>query len=157
MSPRTVLVLLAAALGLLIWTAGAASAERTTFRCRTSATRPVAGNQTFNLGNRRIAVALPKRATFVAVPEGQPGWAWVQANGWISTKIGWWTKRGTPHVVGRRIDGLALPLRVDMGRRTYANVAFYPSILHFPSAGCWRITATASSATLVAIVKVVKR
>ena len=128
--------------------------------CHVSATsgRPVAGRPSFNYGNAKIAVALPPQATFVAVPEGEAGWASVQSNGWIRTKVGWWRARGTVRVSGRRLDAAAPPLRADVGPLSSASGGtFVPSLLYFPSAGCWRLTATAGGARLVAVVRVVKR
>ena len=88
--------------------------------------------------------------------EGRPGMAWLQSDGWIRTKVGWWTARGRPRVTGRRIDGAARPLRAYVGPLSAtATVSFYPSDLEFPSTDCWRITATAAGARLVATVKVV--
>jgi hypothetical protein len=152
-------VLTAAAIGVLVWTAWAASANHAAASCRRSPLRPLAHNRSFNFGTRRIAVSLPPRATFVAVPQDQPGRAFLQRNGWIRTKLGWWTWRGRrPHVAGHRTDGSTRPLRADVGPLSWdGSVHFYPSSLYFPSVGCWRITATAGSARLVAVVKVVKR
>jgi hypothetical protein len=126
--------------------------------CNTSAVQPLAWKPSFNYGNRRIAVALPPRATYLVVPEGEPGMAWLQDDGWIRTKVGWWTAHGKPRVTGRRIDAAAKPLRAEIGPLSAsANTTFYPSGLYFPSTGCWRITATAGGARLVATVKVVRQ
>jgi hypothetical protein len=134
-----------------------ASEATTTVRCQVSrpTSRPRPG---FNFGTSRIAVALPPRATFVAVTEGKSGGAFLQANGWIRTKVGWWAAAGGPRVTGRRLDGPARPLRADMGPLSWTSSGreFYPSNLYFPSGGCWRLRAVAGSATLVAIVRVVE-
>ena len=126
--------------------------------CRVSKTSShvVPGRSSFNFGNARIATHLPEGATFVAVPEGRPGggMAFIQKDGWIRTKLGWFTPRVTPRVTGRRTDGTGRALRVDMGVRSYASGPFSPSLLYFPSLGCWRITATAGGSHLVAIVNV---
>jgi hypothetical protein len=116
----------------------------------------VPGRSSFNFGNARIAVHLPNAATFIAIPDGSPrgGQAFIQKNGWIRTKLGWFTPHDTPHVTGRRTDGMGRRLRADVGPRSYASGPFYPSLLYFPSLGCWRITATAGSAHLTAIVNV---
>jgi hypothetical protein len=139
-------------------TASASSRASVAQRCPVSKTssHPVPGRSSFNFGNARIAVDLPKAATFIAVPDDSPrgGRAFIQKNGWIRTKVGWFTIRRTPHVTGRRTDATGRLLRVDMGSRSYANGPFYPSLLYFPSLGCWRITATAGGAHLIAIVNV---
>jgi hypothetical protein len=132
----------------------------TALQCRVSSLseRVVPGRASFNYGNARIAVALPPRATFVAVPESEPGGAWVQKDGWIRTKLGWWAARGKPLVVGRRLDRAARPLRADVGPlSSTASGSFYPSLLYFSSPGCWKVTATAGIARLDAVVRVVKK
>lgn len=150
-------MMLVGALLAFISTRGAAS-RTATQPCPVSKTssHPVPGRPSFNFGNARIAVDLPQRATFIAIPDGSPrgGRAFIQKNHWIRTKVGWFTVRGTPHVSGRRTDGTGRRLRADVGPRSYANGPFYPSLLYFPSLGCWRISATAAGAHLVAIVKV---
>jgi hypothetical protein len=128
--------------------------------CRVSKTssHPVPDRSSFNFGNKRIAVDLPEHATFVAVPDGKPGWASIQRNGWIRAKVAWFSARGTPAVTGRRVDGTSRRLRADVGPLSFAlgSGPFYPSLLYFPSFGCWRITATAGGARLTAIVKVTR-
>jgi hypothetical protein len=58
---------------------------------------------------------------------------------------------------GRRIDARSRPLRTDMGPRSSASDGtFYPSLLYFPSLGCWKITASAGQAHLTAIVRVTR-
>lgn len=138
--------------------AGHATAAK---RCPVSNTssHPIQGRSSFNFGNARIAVALPGGARFVAVPDGSPrgAWAFVQRDGWIRTKLGWFTSRGIPRVTGRRVDGTGRGLRADVGSRSYTSSgAFYPSLLYFPSFGCWRITATAGGARLSAVVDVTR-
>jgi hypothetical protein len=127
--------------------------------CRVSKTssHPVPGRSSFNFGSARIAVGLPTGATFVAVPDGEAGWAFIQSNGWIRTKLGWFTASGTPNVTGRRIDRTDGRLRADVGPLSSGGGGtFYPSLLYFPSLGCWRITATAGGARLTAVVNVVR-
>jgi hypothetical protein len=122
-----------------------------------TSSHPVPGRPSFNFGNARIAVDFPEDARFVAVPDGRPGWAFIQSNGWIRTKLGWFTARGTPRVSGRRVDRAGRPLRADIGPLSSApSGSFYPSLLYFPSLGCWRITATAGGARLTAIVNIVR-
>jgi hypothetical protein len=131
------------------------------FRCTVSRTtgHPVPGRPSFNVGNARIAVDLPSGATFVAVPETEPGGAFVQQDGWIRAKVGWWRARGTLRVGGRRLDAHAPPLRADVGppSSTPSGLVFVPSLLYFPTIGCWRITATAGGARLAAVVRVVAK
>ena len=133
-----------------------ASAVESCPTSRTSA-RPVSGRPSFNFGNARIAVSLPKGAKFVAVPDGTPGGAWIQKDGWIRTKVGWFSSHGRPGVNGRRVDGSSGRLRADVGPLSYSSAGkFYPSLLYFPSFGCWRITANAVGARLTALVVVTR-
>ena len=150
-------LLLAAALASTV--AGPASAGGGTAASRCPVSTPTARPRPhFNFGTSRIAVALPPRATFVAVPEGRPGAASRQANGWIRTKVGWWAASGAPRITGHRIDGPARPLRADVGPLSHAVPGgdFYPSYLFFSSGGCWRLTAVAGVARLAAVVRVVE-
>jgi hypothetical protein len=139
-----------------------AHATDSTFRCRVSSPtgRPVEGRPSFNFGNARIAVALPKRATFAAIPDGSPGGAnaFVQRDGWIRTKLGWWRASGKLRLSGRRLDASARPLRADVGPVSATSTGqFIPSLLYFPTVGCWKITATAAGARLEAVVRVLRK
>lgn len=134
---------------------GAAAADS----CPVSKTslHPVPGRPSFNVGNARIAVALPEGARLVAVPDGRAGWASIQSNGWIRAKLGWFTSRGAPTIAGHRTDGVGRPVRASVGELSGTSAGtFYPSVLYFPSFGCWRITARAGNAHLTATVDVVR-
>jgi hypothetical protein len=129
--------------------------------CRVSKTssHPVPGRPSFNFGTALLAVDLPKAAKFVAIPDGSPrgGSAFIQRNGWIRTKVGWYAARGAPRVTGLRVDRTGRRLRADVGPlSSTSNGTFYPSLLYFPSFGCWRITPTAGGARLNAIVLVTR-
>jgi len=133
------------------------SSRATTCRVSTLSSHAVPGRSSFNLGNSRLAVALPPHATFTAVPDGRPGGAFVQKDGWIRTKLGWFAAQGAPRVSGRRLDGRGGRLRADVGPLSFVSSgAFYPSLLFFPSFGCWRIDAAAGGAHLRAIVFVTR-
>jgi hypothetical protein len=124
-------------------------------RVSTTSSHPVPGRPSFNFGSALLAVGLPKDATFRAIPDGSPGGgsAFIQKNGWIRTKVGWFAARGAPRVTGLRVDRTGRRLRADLGPLSFtSNGTFYPSLLYFPALGCWRITATAGSAHLSAIV-----
>ena len=128
-------------------------------RCAVSVTKPLPTQPSFNVGTVRLAAKLPTNATFVAVSEGEPGGAWVQRDGSIRTKVGWLNARGSLRLSGRRLDRPAPPLRGQVGVESWALGvgAFFPSILLFPSAGCWKLTATAGEARLDVVVRVVRR
>ena len=65
-------------------------------RCPVSSTAPVPGNAAFNVGTGQLGAALPKGATFRVVPEGRPGWAFLQRDGRIRVKLGWLSPSRTP-------------------------------------------------------------
>lgn len=100
---------------------GQSRGSHAALRCvdNTSA-HPVPGRTAFNFGNARIAVDLPKGATFIAVPDGRSGQAFIQKDGWIRTKVGWFTPHDTPRVTGRRTNRTGRHLRADVGARSYA-------------------------------------
>ena len=153
-------VVIVGAAAMLLAAGDAAARGAAGCQVSTPTGRPVPGRSSFNFGNARIAVALPPRATFAAIPDGSPGGAnaFIQHDGWIRTKLGWWTAHETPRVTGRRLDGTSRPLRADIGPLSGTlNGTFYPSNLYFSSFGCWRITATADGARLVAVVRVVRK
>jgi hypothetical protein len=128
-------------------------------RCRLSKTSSHPVRPSFNFGNARIAVAFPEGARFVAVPDSSPrgGGAFIQRDGRIRTKVGWFAVHGAPRVTGRRVDGTGRRLRADVGPLSYSSSGtFYPSLLYFPSFGCWRIAAAAGGAHLSAIVNVTR-
>jgi hypothetical protein len=136
----------------------AAAADVAATRCAVSATGPLKERPGFNVGTTRLAVALPRSATFVAVPEGEPGWAFMQSDGTISAKVGWLSQSGRLRVSGRRLDRAAPPLDADVGVESYTSAGrrFHPSILTFPTAGCWKITARNAQTRLQFVVRVVK-
>ena len=138
-----------------VWVSSGSAASR----CQVSTTTPLAARPSFNVGTLRLAVSLPNHATFVAVPEGRPGGAWVMPDGSIRTKVGWLSRKGTPRVSGRRLDRPARPLDADVGMESFVlgSGPFYPSRLVFPTVGCWQISARNSEARLTVVVRVVKR
>jgi hypothetical protein len=149
--------------GALVGSAGAQATDvrggHAAATCHVSDTsHPVPGRPSFNFGSARLAVALPRGARFVAVREGKPGGAFIQSDGWIRTKVGWFSARTAPTVTGRRIDGTGRRLRADVGPLSYApgSGSFYPSLLYFPSFGCWRLAATAGRDRLDATVIVIR-
>ena len=113
----------------------------------------------FNTGNERIAVALPPGGTLVGVPATGPDAALSHTRGWLYVKLGWWRKRGTLALSGRRIGGGARRVIAEVGPLpSYGAPAgeFFPSALYFQKPGCWKITATAGGARLDVVVRVTK-
>jgi hypothetical protein len=69
-------------------------------------------------------------------------------DGSIREKFPWWRGvRGRLRITGRRLDGVgsALRARVPDG---YGATGFQATDIVFPSDGCWRVTATAGTASL---------
>jgi hypothetical protein len=82
----------------------------------------------------------------------------INPDGSIRAKLGWW--RGVPGdlaISGRRLDAHASPLRTEVGASaSYGKTGFIPSILTFPTVGCWRVVGRQAGASLVFVVKVTK-
>jgi hypothetical protein len=69
-------------------------------------------------------------------------------------KIAWFRPDGADlRVTGRRLDAAAPPLSVDITPRAYRHM-FCPSILIFPTEGCWEITGKTDRSELRIVVKV---
>ena len=126
--------------------------------CPVSTLSPITGRTSFNIGTTQLAVSLHSGATYVAVPEGRPGSAFVES-GRIRVKLGWLSPSGGPRVTGRRLDAPAARLRVDMGVKSFVpgGGEFYPSHLYFPTIGCWRVTASNAKSNLTFTVRVVRQ
>ena len=63
------------------------------------------------------------------------------------------TAAGRFTVTGRRLDGIALPLRADIPDG-YGESGVQATGLHFPTEGCWEITVTSGPATLTFVTQV---
>jgi hypothetical protein len=115
------------------------------------------GPSGFNYGTQKLRVDLWKAGTLRAgiLPDGG-AMAIVNDDGSIYAKQGWWRGvRGKLRVTGRRLDGFARPLRVDVPDG-YGPKGFNPAGLTFPTAGCWKVTGKVGSAQLSYVVKVTK-
>jgi beta-lactamase regulating signal transducer with metallopeptidase domain len=81
-------------------------------------------------------------------------WAWDQpyiAGAAINTM---WMKPANMDLVitGRRLDGDSTPLKVQLAKDSTAG--YIATVMTFPKAGCWEVTATAGSSTLTYITRV---
>jgi|BarGraNGADG00212_2_1021979.scaffolds.fasta_scaffold73801_2 hypothetical protein len=66
-------------------------------------------------------------------------------------KIGWFRPAGAAlEITGRRLDGAAPPLGAQVPEGYPSR--FQASDLHFPTAGCWEVTAKAANSQLVFVV-----
>jgi hypothetical protein len=100
-----------------------------------------AGARNFNYGNALLRVRLWPNGTLVAgrLPDGG-FFATINADGSISAKLGWWRGRpGKVVISGRRLDARAPRLRFRASSG-YGDEGFQPSILRFPTVGCWQVT-----------------
>jgi hypothetical protein len=97
--------------------------------------------QNFNFGNASLRVRLWPDGTLVAgrLPGGG-FFATINPDGSISAKLGWWRgKAGKLVISGRRLDARAPQLRFRASNG-YGEKGVQPSILRFPTFGCWEVT-----------------
>ena len=83
---------------------------------------------------------------------------YVEPDGSLRMKFPWWWKEPAPLTIqGRRLDAAAPPLRAEVAA-SYddgpVQFQFRPSMLFFPSEGCWEITGKAGDASLTFVVLV---
>lgn len=81
---------------------------------------------------------------------------YVLGDGSLSLKFAWWRGvKGKLIIEGRRLDGVAPPLRskIPMG---YGDTGFQPTGLIFPTEGCWEVTGKVGDVSLKFVVRVVK-
>jgi hypothetical protein len=105
-----------------------------------------------SFGNGKLWVGgLWKEGIVAATPD------FVQADGSIGIKFGWWRKvTGQLEITGRRLDGPAPPLRASVPGG-YGDTGFQASGLLFPTEGCWEVTGRVGATTLTFVTFVTKR
>ena len=106
------------------------------------------------VANSDLRVLLPNRGHFLFRPGG-PGF--ITSEGALGIKILW--ERlvdGELHVIGKRLDGDALPLRFETNNSN-GKPGIQPSYLVFPKTGCWEITAWIDNKPLSVVVLVEKK
>src|SRR4051812_13612906 len=90
-------------------------------------------------GDGRLWTGLEKDGVVAAAPD---------RDGSIGEKFPWWRGvRGRLRITGRRLDGAAPTLRAQIPDG-YGPTGFQSSGIIFPTAGCWRVTGMAASASL---------
>lgn len=113
--------------------------------------------QSFNYGSRLLRVQLPPRGRLPAgvLPDGG-AYATIGPDGSIRAKVGWWSGRsGSLRITGRRLDRRAPPLEADV-LSGYGDLGFIPTMLTFPTDGCWRITGSIGPTRLAFVLQVMR-
>jgi hypothetical protein len=104
-------------------------------------------------GNGRLSVGLWPDGVVLFEPRG-PGF--ITSNGSLGMKFGWRRgERGRLRIEGRRLDGMAEPLRAEIPDGN-GDFGFQPSALIFPTPGCWEVTGRVGQASLTFTTMVVK-
>jgi hypothetical protein len=136
------------------------SITRTVKGCRVTlpSRKPPVPGESFNYGDRKVAVAFWRRGRLVAsrVPDGST-WGVVAPDGTIAAKVGWW--RGVPGgltVQGERLDAPAAPLRARVPAG-YGIRGFQSTELRFPTPGCWRVVGSVAGHEIEFVVLVTIR
>lgn len=84
------------------------------------------------------------------------GDSFVAADGSIGMKFGWWRNvSGKLEITGRRLDGSAPPLHAGVPDG-YGQTGFQASGVSFPTEGCWEVTGTVGSSSLIFVTFVTK-
>jgi hypothetical protein len=104
-------------------------------------------------GNGALWTVLPPNGKIDATPP------FVRADGSIRIKFPWWgSRRVNDHlkIMGSSLSGPRQKLRASIAPGLTGAPHFWASGIIFPSEGCWRVTGTASHASLTFVVLVVK-
>ena len=153
---KLVAMMLAVALGGCAGTNGSAPALDPAARCRVTVPGeafPAGGGS--NYGNRSLGVGLWPKGVLVAgrLRDGA-SFADIAAHGAVEAKLGWWRfTSGRLRVDGERLDGAGPPLRVEVPAG-YGARGFQPTMLRFPSPGCWAVVGSVGAARLRFVVRV---
>ena len=92
--------------------------------------------------------------TIVFRPNGA---GFVYPDGSVGMKIAWYRGnglRGRLTIQGKRLDAQAPPLRADFSDD--GDTRFLPSMVIFPTEGCWQVTGTVGNASVTFVTRVVK-
>ena len=107
----------------------------------------------FTIGNGQIWTNLWPNGV-VLFRKGGAGF--VLPDGSLKMKFLWWLAVNGPlTITGRRLDAPAPSLKAEMSPRA-RGAGFQPSLLVFPTSGCWEVTAKAGGSTLTFVTAVVK-
>jgi hypothetical protein len=90
-------------------------------------------------GTALLSVGGLRRDGTVVFKPGGPGF--LTSDGGLGMKFGWTRGiAGQLKVTGRRLDGVAAPLRLD-APRGYGDIGFQASHVIFSTPGCWEVVA----------------
>lgn len=104
-------------------------------------------------GNRELRTTLWPKGTVEFRPGG-PGE--IYEDGSMAMKWGWLRAvSGKLSIEGRRLDKPAPPLRANVPDG-YPDIGFQPTLLIFPTEGCWQITGKLNRSRLTFVTRVVK-
>jgi len=134
-------------------------AEGEAFKCdvtkpngRYIADSSVPGRASAFYGNDAVAVVLWPEGTITFRPGG-PGF--VLSDSSLQMKFLWAKARYPMSIEGRRLDATAPPLRSDIDHH-FDDENFQPSMLIFPSPGCWEVTSRVRQSSLTFVTRVVQ-
>ncbi|MFN2472134.1 MAG: hypothetical protein ABR583_14325 [Gaiellaceae bacterium] len=100
-------------------------------------------------GNGALAVGLWPRGVLA------PGDGQRDADGSLAAKFGWWRSADVVITIeGRSLDGVGPLLRGSAGD-VLGTSGLVPSLIDFPSPGCWEVTGHAGATSLTFVVLVV--
>jgi hypothetical protein len=88
----------------------------------------------------------------------RPGGAgFIEPDGSLAMKFGWLRDevRGKLKIHGRRLDGPAPPLRADVPEG-YGDTGGQPTMLIFPTQGCWEVTGSVGDISVTFVTRVVR-
>jgi hypothetical protein len=103
--------------------------------------------------NGTIGTGLWPGGKIVVRPDG-PGQ--VLSDGSLQMKFLWAKPAGPMSIEGKRLDAEAPPMRATLDHSHDAE-QFQPSLLIFPGAGCWEVTAQVGDSRLTFVTEVVKQ
>ena len=113
------------------------------------------GSANWNHSRSLYVGALWPNGTIVFKPGGA---GFVYPDGSVGMKIAWYRANGLHDglvIKGKRLDAVAPPLRAEIPNG-YSDTGFQPSGVIFPTEGCWQVTGTVGTTSVMFVTRVVK-